>query len=104
MLTIEQFANQELALLFSEQYVNGPLKFQSSLFQMLVMQGYIKDADPNVIALQFYAPIYFWMTVCDREPQREEEALQMLEKHIRQFNKLYKEEKYEDRNNTRAKS
>ena len=91
MLTIEQFSNKELAELFSHQYFNEPLKYQTGLLQVLIIQGQMKNEDANVMALQFFAPIYLLMTVCDREPQREKEALQILEKHIRQFNRMYKE-------------
>lgn len=91
MLTIEQFSNKELAELFSHQYFNEPLKYQTGLLQVLIIQGQMKNEDANVMALQFFAPIYLLMTVCDREPQREAEALQILEKHIRQFNRMYKE-------------
>lgn len=91
MLTIEQFSNKELAALFSNQYFNEPQKYQSGLLQMLILQGLMKNENPSIMALQFFAPIYLLMTVCDREPHREPEALQMLEKHIRQFNKMYKE-------------
>ena len=91
MLTIGQFSNKELAELFSHQYFNEPLKYQTGLLQLLIMQGHMKNEDANVMALQFFAPIYLLMTVCDREPQREAEALQILEKHIRQFNRMYKE-------------
>lgn len=91
MLTIEQFSNKELAELFSHQYFNEPLKYQTGLLQLLIMQGHIRNGDANVMALQFFAPIYLLMTVCDREPQREAEALQILEKHIRQFSRMYKE-------------
>ena len=42
MLTIEQFTNKELAELFSDQYVNGPLKYQTGLFQMIISQGQLK--------------------------------------------------------------
>lgn len=91
MLTIEQFSNKELAELFSNQYINEPLKYQSGLFQMILMQGKMKKEDEQIMALQFYSPIYLLLTLCDREPQREEEALRLLEKHIRQFNRMYKE-------------
>ena len=91
MLTIEQFTNKELAELFSDQYVNGPLKYQTGLFQMIISQGQLKKEDADMMALQFYAPIYLLLTLCDREPQREEEALRLLERHIRQFNRMYKE-------------
>lgn len=91
MLTIEQFSNEELAELFSNQYFNEPIKYQTGLLQLLIMQGCMKNEDASVMTLQFFAPIYLLMTVCDREPQREVEALQILEKHIRQFNRMYKE-------------
>lgn len=91
MLTIEQFSNKELAELFSHQYFNEPLKYQTGLLQLLIKQRHMKNEDANVMALQFFAPIYLLMTVCDREPQRETEALQILEKHIRQFTRMYKE-------------
>ena len=91
MLTIEQFTNKELAELFSNQYINEPLKYQTGLFQMILMQGRMKKEDEQIMALQFYSPIYLLLTLCDREPGREEEALRLLEKHIRQFNRMYKE-------------
>lgn len=90
MLTLEQFSDKELAKLFSDQYFVDPIKYQSGLLHMLSLQGCLKNEDPDVMALQFFAPIYLLMTVCDREPEREAEALQTLEKHIRQFNKMYK--------------
>ena len=90
MLTIEQFSNKELAELFSHQYFNEPMKYQTGLLHMMIMQGYMKNEDANVMALQFFAPIYLLLTVCDREPHREPEALQMLENHIRQFSRMYR--------------
>lgn len=91
MLTLEQFADKELAQLFSKQYFNEPMFYQSGVLQMMILQGKMKAEDVNVMALQFYAPIHLLLTVCDREPAREQEALMMLEKHIRQFNRIYKE-------------
>ena len=67
MLTIEQFSNKELAELFSQQYFNEPLKYQTGLLQLLIMQGHMKNEDANVMALQFFAPIYLLMTICARE-------------------------------------
>ncbi len=91
MLTIEQFSNKELAELFSNQYYNEPLKYQSGLLQMMMLQGQMKKEDEQIMALHFYAPMYLLLTVCDREPEREAEAMRMLEKHIKQFNRMYKE-------------
>lgn len=93
LLTIEQFRDSELADLYSKQYYNDPLSYQGELFKIFISAGKFKRADPLVLALQFYAPIYTLLTVCDRQPEREQEALYMIEAHIRQFNINYSEDK-----------
>lgn len=89
MLTIEQFHEKELARLYDAQYVDGPLEYQGMMFAMLTAQGLVKNEKANIMALQFYAPIYLLLTVCDRNPEKEKEALNTLEEHIRQFNRIY---------------
>ena len=92
MLTIEQFNNSELAQLFTKQYADDPLSYQSALFSMLCLKGVLKEENPNVMALQFYAPIFVLLTLCDREPSREAEFTVLLEQHILQFTRLYRKE------------
>jgi len=89
MLTIEQFHNKELSQLYTKQYTDNPLEYQSAMLAMLCFGGVLKQENPDVMALQFYAPIYMLLTLCDRHPEREEEALKFLEQHIRQFNRIY---------------
>lgn len=89
MLTIEQFRDSELARLLTKEYADDPLSFQSAMFSMLCEKGVLRKYDPDVMALHFYAPIYFLLTVCDREPQRETESTELLKRHIRQFSRIY---------------
>jgi len=89
MLTIEQFHNSELAQIYTKQYVDEPLSYQTVLLSILITGGILEGDDANVMALQFYAPLYMLLTLCDRQPEREAEALKLLERHIRQFNKVY---------------
>lgn len=89
MLTIEQFSNPELGQLLTKQYIDDSLKYQSAMFAMLCAKGLLKGDDPYTMALQFHSPIYTLLTMCDREPEREAELTQLLERHIRQFRKLY---------------
>lgn len=93
MLTIEQFNNPELAQLFTKQYADEPLAYQSAMFSVLCANGVLKEQNPDVMAIQFYAPIYMLLTMCDREPEREAELTALLEQHIRQFSRLYNKEK-----------
>lgn len=89
ILTIEQFHMDEFAKLYSSQYVDGPVEYQRSLFQMMVANGNLVSSDIDAMTLQFYSPIYMLLTLCDREPDREEEAISLLKKHIEQFAKIY---------------
>jgi len=89
MLTIEQFQDKELARVYSQQYFDMPLSYQGMLLGLLVSQGLLATENVPIMTLHFYAPIYMLLTVCDREPEREQEALKLIEEHIRQFDKLY---------------
>lgn len=88
MLTVEQYHSKELADLYSRQYVDDVLSYQGMMFHLLSQAGVLKDEKPKIMALQFYAPIYLLLTLCDRQPKREEECLNLLEEHIRQFNRF----------------
>ena len=89
MLTIEQFQAKDLARVYSQQYYDMPLSYQGMLLGLLVSQGLLVTENVPIMTLHFYAPIYMLLTVCDREPEREQEALKLMEEHIRQFDKLY---------------
>ncbi len=89
MLTIEQFHDKELADVYMKQYVDDPLSYQGMLLGMMVSAGVLQAENVEIMTLHFYAPIYMLLTICDREPEREAEALKTMEAHIRQFNRLY---------------
>ena len=89
MLTIEQFHDKELAKAYSKLYVDDPLAYQGMLFGFLTAAGFLKTDNVEIMTLHFYAPIYYLLTICDREPEREEEMLKKLDEHIRQFDRLY---------------
>lgn len=89
MLTVEQFHDKELSHLYSKQYVDDPLSYQSSIFTLIAADNVFRNAKPDIMALHFYAPIYMLLTVCDRQPEREKEALQLIEEHIKQFHSIY---------------
>ena len=95
MLTIEQFRDKDLAGAYTDQYFEQPLLYEKTLLGLMVQQGVLKTDNVEVMTLQFYAPFYLYLTVCDRDPGREEEALKILEEHIRQFNRLYRRKHHE---------
>ena len=89
MLTLEQFHDSDLAKVYSKLYGDDPLSYQGMLFGFMVTAGVLKTDNVQIMTLHFYAPIYYLLTICDREPEREPEMLKLLDEHIKQFDHLY---------------
>ncbi len=89
MLTIEQFQDKELADIYTKLYVDDPMTYQGMLLGMVAASGLLKTDNVAIMTLHFYAPIYYLLTICDRDPSREPKALETLDEHIKQFNRLY---------------
>ena len=89
MLVIEQFRNRPLAGLQTKQNYSDVLRYFTGLMKQLVRQGVLAEDDPEIMAAQFCLPISVWINLCDREPDRESEVMELVDKHIRQFFRLY---------------
>ena len=89
MLVIEQFQNPELAKLQTKQNYSDVLEYFTGLIGRLIRQGVLAEDDPEIMAAQLCLPISVWINLCDREPEREQEVTELVEKHIRQFFKRY---------------
>lgn len=89
LMTIEQFHSPELSALYTERYVTRMLGYHEALFRRLIGRGALRGGDPKIMALQYVSPVLVLLSVCDREPEREGEAMVMLEDHIRKFHKIY---------------
>lgn len=89
MLTMEQYKTSEASKFFREIIIDNGLDYISGVFTRLIKDGVYIDADPMVMALQFYSPLYLLLSKYDNQPDRQEEAFSYLERHIMIFNKTY---------------
>lgn len=89
MLTIEQFQNQELKALQTKQNYTDVLRYFTGLIRFFMRQGKLAGCDPEIMAAQLCLPVSVWINLCDREPEREGEVLGLIERHVRQFFRLY---------------
>lgn len=89
MLTIEQFQNAELSALQTKQNYADVVRYFTGLVKFLIKNGRLIDDDPEIMAAQLCLPISVWINLCDREPEREDEVVGLIERHIRQFYKVY---------------
>ena len=90
MLMIEQFRNQELAQLHSRMNYDDILKFFAGMIEFMIREKILKKGNPELMAAQLALPVTVWINLCDREPSREEEAMGLIEKHVKQFFESYK--------------
>lgn len=89
MLAIEQFRNPEMAKLQTKQNYSDVIRYFTGLVKYLIQSGVLIEDDPEIMAAQLCLPISTWINLCDREPERESEVMDLVEKHIRQFFRLY---------------
>ena len=92
MLVIEQFQNPELAKLQTKQNYSDVLRYFTGLVKRMISQGVLAEDDPEIMAAQLCLPVTTWINLCDREPDREPEIMELVEKHIRQFFRVYQPE------------
>ena len=91
MLVIEQFRNAELAKMQTKQNYSDVLRYFTGLVKRMIRQGVLAEDDPEIMAAQLCLPISVWINLCDREPERETEVMEMVSKHIRQFFRRYQQ-------------
>ena len=89
MLVIEQFQNPKLAELQTKQNYSDVLQYFTGFVKQLIRQGVLAEADLEIMAAQFCLPISVWINLCDREPDREQEVMELVERHIRQLFRAY---------------
>lgn len=89
MLMIEQFQNQELAKLQTKQNYSDVMRYFTGLIKCLIQKGILAEDDPEIMAAQFCLPISVWINLCDREPEREPEVMELVSRHIRQFFRVW---------------
>ncbi len=90
MLSLEQYHDSEIAGIYRKIFMKDSIEYQSLLFQQLIVDGVFENYDPQVMAIQFYSPIFFLLNRYDDQLEKENEALVILEKHIRAFWHIYK--------------
>lgn len=93
MLTIEQFQNPTLKELQTKQNYTDVMRYFTGLVKFLVSREKLFGSDAEIMAAQLCLPISVWINLCDREPEREEEIVALIERHVRQFFRIYGSEK-----------
>ena len=94
LMSVEQFNTTEPAELFVKQYYDDMISRYSDLFSKLSSSDVLKNEDPELMALQFYAPLFMLMTMSDAIPERKNEFSCLYENYIDLFIKIYSKENH----------
>lgn len=89
LLTIEQFRNSTLAELQTKQNYVEVMKYFTNLLKGLTGKGILSGDDFEIMVAQFCLPITAWINLCDRDRKRENEIMDLIERHICQFFTIY---------------
>ena len=66
MLTLEQYRNKEMAELYSQCIVTGPVVYMEDLFRELIQKGVLKEEHPRQLAVEYYAPLFLLISMYDK--------------------------------------
>lgn len=89
MLAIEQFRDERAKALATRHFLTGLTQMFSHVFAGMMDKGLLRQDDPEMLAFAYTAPISALIHLCDREPERTEEALKQVEAFSRHFIKTY---------------
>ena len=89
MLAIEQFRDDRARELATRHFLTGLTDRFTHVFTGMMEKGLIRQDDPKMLAFAYTAPISALIHLCDREPEKTEDAIRKIEAFSRHFIATY---------------
>ena len=89
LLSIEQFRDDRARSLATKHFLTGLTEMFTRLFAGMMDKGLLRRDDPAMLAFAYITPISALIHLCDREPEKAEEAMAQVEAFSRHFIKVY---------------
>ncbi len=89
LLTIEQFRDDRARALATKHFLTGLRDMFTPIFKSMMDKGLIRKEDPAMLAFAYTAPISALIHLCDREPEKRDEAMAQIEAFSRHFVRVY---------------
>ena len=90
MLMIEQFRDDRARELATRYFVTGLVGMFTPIFAAMMDSGLLRRDDPAMLAFAYTAPISALIHLCDREPEKTDEAIAQVEAFSRHFVQTYR--------------
>ena len=89
LLTIEQFRDERARDLATKHFLTGLKEMFTHVFSGMMENGLLRRDDPAMLAFAYTAPISALIHLCDREPEKTDDAIAQIEAFSRHFIKTY---------------
>ena len=89
LLTIEQFRDERARDLATKHFLTGLQDMFTPIFAGMMNKGLIRKDDPAMLAFAYTTPISALIHLCDREPEKTEDAIRKIEAFSRHFITTY---------------
>ncbi|MBR0392935.1 MAG: TetR/AcrR family transcriptional regulator [Oscillospiraceae bacterium] len=89
VLTLEQFRDDRARDLATKHFLTGLTEMFTYIFSGMMEKGLIRRDDPEMLAFAYTAPISALIHLCDREPEKTEDARAQIEAFSRHFIATY---------------
>ena len=89
VLTLEQFRDDRARELATKHFLTGLTEIFTHIFAGMMDKGLILRDDPTMLAFAYTAPISALIHLCDREPEKTEDAIRKIEAFSRHFIATY---------------
>ncbi len=89
VLTLEQFRDDRARELATKHFLTGLTEIFTRVFAGMMDKGSIRRDDPAMLAFAYVTPISALIHLCDREPEKTEEAIGQIEAFCRHFIATY---------------
>ena len=90
LLTIEQFRDGHARNLATKYFLTGLKEMFTPVFSGMMDKGLFRRDDAAMLAFAYTAPISALIHLCDREPEKTDEAVTQIEAFSRHFIKIYR--------------
>ena len=89
VLTLEQFRDDRARELATKHFLTGLTEIFTRIFAGMMDEGFIRRDDPAMLAFAYTTPISALIHLCDREPEKTEDAIGQIEAFSRHFIATY---------------
>jgi AcrR family transcriptional regulator len=79
LLAIEQFRDERAKALATRHFLTGLTQMFTPVFRKMTEKGLLRRDDPEMLAFAYTAPISALIHLCDREPEKMEDAIRKIE-------------------------